>query len=165
MTERKNGSTVQTLDTAVPTTAGARLSYLARALDSLSQDELVARVTDSSGTQVDPDRSPDYPNSQTTGHDLIASGDLVIGPVSVARSEALVISANSTDGNSFSVSVDWEDGAGNVFQTESAADIGLDSAVEDWARLVRKGPQVEVTVTDTSAAASNNINIHVDTER
>jgi hypothetical protein len=52
-----------------------------------------------------------------------------------------------------------------VFQTEPAADIGLDTITEDYARLVRKGRRVVVTVTDESGAAQNNINIYVDTQR
>jgi hypothetical protein len=123
-------------------------------------------VEDASGTQIDPDQSPDYPNNQTNGHDLIGSGDLTIGPVSVARAEALVISANSTDSNSWSASVDWVNSDGSVvYQTETKSDINLSSVTEDWSRLIRKGPHAQVTFTDESGAAQNNINAHVDTER
>jgi hypothetical protein len=155
----------EAMDTAIAAGDVGLLTYLARSLDSVGQDELVSRLTDSTGTQINPDQSPDYPDDQTVGHDLIGTGDLTIGPVSVARSEALVVAANSTDGNSFDVTVDWEDGSGNVFQAEAAADIGLNGVTEDWARLVRKGPQAVVTVTDTSGAGSNNVNVHIDTER
>lgn len=109
--------------------------------------------------------APDHPNRQVVGHDLVADGDLTIGDVGVARSEAAVVAANSTDGNTWSASVDWQNDAGDVFQSESAADINLSSVAEDWARLVRKGPRVQVTFTDESGAGSNEINAHVDTER
>jgi hypothetical protein len=122
-------------------------------------------VEDSTGTQVDPSRETQFPDSQTTGHDLIGTGDLVIGPVPVDRSSALVIAANSTSGNTFSVSVDWSDGSGNVFASESASDLALSNITSDWSRLVRKGPQVTVTFTDTSGAAANNVNVHIDTQR
>jgi hypothetical protein len=123
-------------------------------------------VEDSTGTQVDPSVATSYLDSQTTQYDLVASGDLVIGPAQVERGTAVVIAATSTDNNTFSVSVRWPTETGtSEYQTESAADIGLDTITEDYARLVRKGPQVEVTVTDESGAAQNIINIHADTER
>jgi hypothetical protein len=122
-------------------------------------------VNDSAGTGIDPALATDYLDSQTVGHDLVGSGDLIIGPALIERGTAVTIAATSTDTNSFSVSVQWEDGNGNVFQSESAVDIGLDGITEDYARLVRKAPQVELTVTDESGAAQNNINIHADTER
>lgn len=122
-------------------------------------------VEDTTGTQVNPDQSPDYPDSQTVGHDLIASGDLVIGPVSVARAEAIVVAVNSTNSETFSVSVSWENGSGDVFQSEDKTETGIDTVTSDWARLVRKGPQVKVTITDESGAGQNLINAHVDTER
>jgi hypothetical protein len=77
----------------------------------------------------------------------------------------VTIAANSTDENTFSVSVEWVDSAGNVYQQESPTDIELSSITQDFARLVRKAPQVQVTVTDDSGATQNNINIHVDTQR
>jgi hypothetical protein len=121
-------------------------------------------VEDTAGTQVDPAVSTDYLDHQTAGHDL-AGGDLTIGAGAVERGAAVIIAATSTDDNAFSISVDWVDGNGNTYQSESAADIGLDSITEDYARLVRKAPQIEVTVTDESGAAQNLVNVHVDTER
>jgi len=102
---------------------------------------------------------------QVTGHDLVSSGDLTIPRTVAEGATAVVIAGRSIDNNGFSVSVQWADGSGNVLQTESSADIGLNTVTEDYARLVRKGPQVEVTVTDESGAAQNNINFHADTER
>lgn len=122
-------------------------------------------IEDSTGTQTDPAIATAYLDYQNTGYDLVASGDLVVGPGPVERGTAVVIAASSVDNNAFSVSVQWKDGSGNVFQSESAADIGLDNVTEDYARLVRKAPQVELTITDESGAAQNNINIHTDTER
>ena len=141
------------------------LTYLARALDSFSEDELRARVHDSAGTQVDPTLATRYFDSGRSGYDLIAQGDLTLGPGSVERGTAVVIAGTSTDNNAFSVSVEWQDAGGDVYQTEPAADIGLDTITEDYARLVRKAPEVLVTVTDESGAAQNNINIYADTQR
>jgi len=146
--------------------AGTQLDPLNQdALESVADDELRARVHDSAGAQVDPALATRYLDSQTTNYDLVGSGDLTIGPGAVERGTAVTLAATSTDNNAFSVSVEWTDGAGNTFQTESAADIGLDTITEDYARLVRKSPQVELTVTDESGAGQNNINIHADTER
>jgi hypothetical protein len=122
-------------------------------------------VEDSSGNNIDPSLATDYPDIQVSGEDIIANGDLVIGPAPVARSSGVTIAANSTDGNPFSVSVDWLDGSGNIYQEESATNIEFSSTTQDYSRLVRKAPQVQVTVTDDSGATQNNINIHVDTQR
>lgn len=122
------------------------------------------QVEDSGGNNIDPAEATEHPNTQVSGEDIIANGDLVVGPVSVAKSEGVTIAANSTDGNTFSVSVEWTDGSGNIYQEESATDIQLSSVAQDFARLVRKGPQVTVTVTDESGATQNNINIHVDSQ-
>lgn len=122
-------------------------------------------VEDSEGTQIDPDLSPEYPDDQTTEHDLIDDGDLTIGPVPVQRAGELVISANSTDDNEFSVSIDWVDDDGNIFQSESETDIEMESITQDWSRLVRKGPRAEVTITDESGGDSNRVNVHIDTQR
>lgn len=121
-------------------------------------------LEDISGTQIDPDQSPDYPN-KAQEQDLINTGDLTIGPVSVARSEAILIAANSDDSNTWSASVTWQDTNGNTTQTESKTDISLDSVTDNWARLVRKGQEVSVTFTDESGASNNNINAFVDVHR
>lgn len=120
-------------------------------------------VEDSTGTQVDPDQSPEYPNAANQ-QDLIATGDLTV-TVQVKRAQSLVITGNSTDSNTWSASVEWKDDSGNVVQTESATDIALSSVTDDWARLVRKGTQAVVTFTDTSGAGNNNVNTFLDTHR
>jgi len=134
----------------------------ALAVDAL--DDSVG-VEDTSGTPVDPAVATRYLDEGRTEYDLVGSGDLTIGPGSVKRGTAVVIAATSTDDNAFSVSASWEDAQGNVFQTEPAADIGLDTITEDYARLVRKAGRVRLTVTDESGAAQNTINIYVDTQR
>jgi hypothetical protein len=175
------GVDVETVGHAINDADGL-LTYLARALQTQSFDQLrvdlqnnnagtlpvepqsPVAVEDSGGTQVDPAVATEYLDHQTAGHDL-AGGDLVIGAGTVERGTAVTIAATSTDNNAFSVSVEWVDGSGNTYQSESAADIGLDSITEDYARLVRKAPAVEITVTDTSGAAQNRVNVHADTER
>jgi hypothetical protein len=143
----------------------ARIDALFGALNAQAADELRARIHDSTGTQVDPAIATEYLDYQNTGYDLVGSGDLTVGPQLVKQGTAVVIAATSTDNNPFSVSVQWEDSSGAVFQSESAADIGLANVTEDYARLVRKAPRAEITVTDESGATQNNINIHADTER
>jgi len=146
------------------TTIDPATAALEDALKANDADEFITRVTDASGSEVNPDQSPNYPE-EFNQQDLIASGDLVVGPVSVEKSQAILISANSTDSNTWSASLSWEDGSGNVILQESAGDIELSSVTQDWARVVRKGPEVEVTFTDTSAAGANNINTYVDVHR
>jgi hypothetical protein len=129
----------------------------------VEQQSAVA-VENTTGNQINPALKTRYLDAQRAGHDLVGSGDISIGPGAVERGTAVTIAATSLDDNAFSVSVEWV-GAGNTYQSEAAADIGLDSITEDYARLVRKAPAVEITVTDESGAAQNNVNIHADTER
>jgi len=103
-----------------------------------------------------------HPRDAAEGVDLNA-GDYV-ETVDVHNAQALVIAANSEDNGNWSVSVSWQNGNGSVFLTESATDIGLDTTDDDWARLVRKGPACEVTLTDESGA-QNRTNIWLDTHR
>lgn len=121
---------------------------------------LDAVVVDEQGSS----QATQYPNEQIVGHDL-ASGDLVIGPLAVNRTESVMLVVNSTSGNTWSASVDWETPEGDVLQEESASDLNLSSATEDWARLIRKGPQVEITITDESGAANNSVNAYVDASK
>jgi len=110
-----------------------------------------------------------YPDDRTEGHDLDpnADGDLVIGPRKLENTQAVLIAANSVDNENWSASVRWTNADGTtVYQTESATDIGLSGVDNDWARLVRKGPYVEVTVTsDAAAGVQNRTNIWLDTHR
>jgi hypothetical protein len=151
-----------TMDVAVPSNGESLVTYISRALQDVANDEIRSRLHDSSGTQIDPERAVDFPNQQVVGEDLTVD-DTVIGPFTVAKSEALVVSVNETSGGSLNVTVDWTDGSGNTFQSESATDIGLSGVTEDWARLVRKGPQAIVTLSNSSNATSTNA--HVDTEK
>lgn len=117
---------------------------------------------------MDTTNQSQHPQEAVTGHDLDpnADGDLVLSGLRCAVSQAVVIAANSQDSQAFSVSVDWEDGTGNVFTSESATDIGLSGVTDDYARLFRKGPTVTVTVTsDAGAGTQNRINAFVDAHR
>jgi hypothetical protein len=104
-----------------------------------------------------------HPNQRVTEHDLVDS-DLEVGPLEVSRSDAILLAFQSQDGKSVSVTVKHHDTEGNTYQTEEPADLSLNGVVEDWARLVRKGPRVTITVSDTSGAAQNRVNLYIDTE-
>lgn len=96
-------------------------------------------------------------------HDLIPGndGDLVF-TIPVYKLEKLIIAAHSDDSNNFSISLVWEDlNQNHTFLTESASDIGISATAEGYAELVPKGEQVTVTVTDTSGAANNRVNVRV----
>lgn len=152
------------LGTALAGTETALITYLSQALASVDNDELISRVADSAGAQVDPALGADYPDTSQQ-QDLVGTGDLTIGPVPVGRTEAVVIAANSDDDNTFSISVEWQDDGGNVLQSESASDIELNSVDNEYARLVRKGQQFQATVTDESGAGQNNVNVFIDTHK
>jgi len=110
----------------------------------------------------------DFPESETTGHDLDptgGSGDLTL-TVEVPHNQALILAANSTSGKNWSASVTWQDSDGNEFVSESKGDIGLSSVSNDWARLVRKGPECKVTFTsEAGGGTTNNLNAYVDAHR
>lgn len=129
-----------------------------------TEQQTPVKVEDSGGATIDPAKETDFPNHTTVGHDLIGTGNLTI-EVSLAKSQAVMISANSTDSNSFSVSVDWVDDSGNIYMSESKTDIDMGSITQDWARLTRKAPKIKITVTDESGGTSNNVNVFVDTHR
>lgn len=115
-------------------------------------------VEDSTQTQVDPDVSPDYPAVDIDIHDLDptnGAGDFTT-TVSVGRTEALLIAANSQDNNNWSVSVEWQTANGNTTRTQSASDINLSNVDNDDARLTRKGPQAVITITSNVADGTQN---------
>jgi len=110
-----------------------------------------------------------HPAESVTDHDLDpdADGDYVT-TATVAYTQALIASVNSVDDEAVSVSVRWVESsdATEEFVTESAADLGLSGVTNDWARLVRKGPVAEVTVTsDAGAGTQNRLNAFVDSHR
>jgi hypothetical protein len=110
-----------------------------------------------------------HPQDQTVGHDLDPNvdGDLV-RHVRVAHAQALVIAVSSQDSQNLSVSVRWIDSEtnDNLFTSESATDLALSGVQDDHARLYRKGPVCEVTVTsDASAGTQNRVNCWLDTHR
>lgn len=111
-----------------------------------------------------------HPEDEVTGHDLDptnGSGDYVTH-VSVAATQALVIAGNSTDGNTWSASVRWIDSESgdNEFVNESKTDTELNAVTNDWARLVRKGPVAEVTVTsEETDGTQNRVNVFADSHR
>lgn len=131
----------------------------ARALDSAGLDELVTRVTDSSGTQVDPattDGQPNFFDSNIVSHDLIGTGDYTEPETFVRGTGDIIIKASSTDGATFTVSLEWTDGNGNVLYTQEppeatdVTDTNLKfNVASDYFRL---------TITDTSGGAGNTIN-------
>jgi len=107
----------------------------------------------------------EFPSEVVTNHDLDpnADGDVTVKE-RVDRSQAVVIAANSKDGNNWSASVEWQDNDGNVFQTQSKSDIDLSSVSDDHARLYRKGVVASVTFTSEEAGGvQNRINAFLDT--
>ena len=105
-----------------------------------------------------------YPSHEVVGYDL-TTGDLTIGPLDVSRQQAVLLNGYSQDGNTWSMSIEWTDGAGSTYRTQSASDLGLSATVQDSARVVRKGSYVVVTVTDESGATTNSVNVFVDAHR
>lgn len=71
----------------------------------------------------------------------------------------LIIAAHSDDSETFSVSISWEDRNGNVYQKETATELVMADITDDYSRLREKGDIAVVTLTDTSSAGSNNVNV------
>jgi len=135
---------------------------LENALSSNGTDEFRVELFDSAGNQVDPATAIQYPDNSVIGADLTTS-DTVIGPVDVSKSQAVMVAVNDTTGGTLNVTVDWEDSNGNVFQTETASDLELSATTQDWARVVRKGSYVRVTLSNGNSATSTNA--YVDAHR
>lgn len=147
------------LDTEVDNTDVAILTWLARALNDIGLDELVTRVTDSTGNQVDPatnDDQPNYFDEDIVSHDLIGTGDYTIQETNVRGTGDIIVKVNSSDSNTFTVTLEWTDGAGTVLYSQSAAE-GTD--VTDANLKFKVGSNnFQLNITDTSGAAQNNIN-------
>lgn len=144
------------LDTNVANTDVAVLTWLSRALNGVGIDELVSRVTDSTGTQVNPatsDGQPNYFDDSVNGYDLIGSGDYSIGETNVKGTSEVSIKFNSADGANFTVTIDWTDGSGNVLYTEDPA--GLTGVSDANETVVVGSDYFQLTITDTSGGGQN----------
>ncbi len=134
------------------------LTHMSRALDSQGLDELVSRLTDSTGTQVDPATNTDQPNffdDDILDVDLTNS-DYSSGEVNVRGTSDTVIKVRSESANTFTVTLQWTDGSGNVLyeqQPPEATDVSDANLTFNTS-----SDNLIVTITDTSGAGSNIIN-------
>jgi len=140
---------------------GDKTSSTINLTEPLDVSDATVTVQQSGTVQVSVDNR-DYPEYSNVEHDL-ASGDLVVGPLSVKKTTAILLSVKSVDSSTWSVTARWKDNSGNEYMVESPSDISLVDSVDDWVRLIRKGPRVEFTITDTSGNSQNRINTFVDT--
>lgn len=150
------------LDATLGGSETALITILAAALNDVGTDELVSRITDSTGAQIDPSLATDYPDN--FAEQDLSGGDLVIGPVPVGRSQAVVVSGFSEDAANWEATVEWQSDSGDRIIRQTPSDVGLNGVTEDYSRLIRKGQQVQVTFSDTSGG-TNNINAFVDAHR
>jgi len=110
-----------------------------------------------------------FPKESVIEHDLDpdADGDLV-RDINVGLAQAVAIALRSLDGNEASVSIDWLDSEErrNVYYEEPAPAVELANVTNQWARVVRKGPLAEVTVTSNAGTGTQNrVNVWMDTHR
>lgn len=108
-----------------------------------------------------------FPNRKVVGHDLDpnADGDLTVTGA-CAATEAVILAATSTDNNTWSASLDFVDGEGNVFQSLTASDLSLSSVTEGSTTITRNAPKVNVTLTsEETAGTQNRVNVYVDAHR
>lgn len=100
-------------------------------------------------------------DTDINNHDLISS-DFTIAETNVSGLAELVLAIESIDTNTFTVTVDWTDGSGNVLYSESPVE--LTDATDITALFVVKSNHFQLTVTDTSGATQNRIdgtvNVH-----
>jgi len=110
-----------------------------------------------------------FPKESIVGHDLDPDVDGDIQrDINVGLAQAVVIAIRSIDGNEASVSIDWVDSKErrNVYYEESAPKLNLANVTNEWARIVRKGPLAEVTVTsNVSTGTQNRVNVWMDTHK
>lgn len=132
------------LDTAANAGDVALLTYLARALNTQGQDEVVVRVTDSQGTQVDP---RGFPNKTGVVGDTITpgAGGSAFTDQSVPRGFAVVVQNDPTNNDNVQVQ---DDGGTDRHVLEPGATISL--YVDNLNRISVTGtsnnPSVHATV-------------------
>jgi len=105
------------------------------------------------------------PETTINGHDLIAEGDRTLTIPCQDGAYGLYIGAHSDDSNGFSVSITWTTAAGNITSERTATELGASSVTDVAFEENVYGAVAEVTFTDTSGAASNNINAHIQIDR
>jgi hypothetical protein len=120
-----------------------------------TEQQSPVKIENSGGTPIDPARATDFPEQEFNDADLTLS-DQVIGPVSVGRSQSLIVRGHETTGGTMNVSVEWQDSNGNTLGTQSATEINLNGVTTDHTRLFRKGAQAVVTFSNDSGATSTN---------
>lgn len=89
-------------------------------------------------------------------HDLIASGDYTIGETNVSGSGDIIVKISSADTETFTVTLEWTDGSGNVLFTQSPPE-GTNVTTANLKFNVGSS-HYQLTVTDDSGAAQNVIN-------
>jgi biopolymer transport protein ExbD len=144
---------------------GALYVNLATTLDQ-TQDGVQAFGNDGNGPAQIPIRNTGvaddvaHPEQVVAGADLANNGDQVIN-VDVSRAKYITYTVNEASGGSVDVSIEWLDQNMNTFFTQSASDLSAQGVTQDYSRLNRRGPRVEITVSNNSSAT--NTNIFVDT--
>lgn len=144
------------LDTVVNAADVGLLTYLARALQSVGQDELVSRLTDSTGAQVNPaveEKQPAYFDEDILNHDLIGTGDFTIAETNIAGTGEIVFKVASQDSETFTATVEWTDGSGNVLYTQSPSE--ATNTTDANLTFNTASDHFQLTITDTSGAAQN----------
>ena len=129
---------------------------LEAALKSNHTDEFISRITDASGSEINPSTNEDQPNwldEDIFNHDLIGTGDYTVAETSIRGTSDVVIKIESRDTETFTVTVEWTDGSGNVLFTDepteardvTSANLKFDTSSDN----------IQLTITDTSGAAQN----------
>lgn len=150
---------VEAFDTALSATDFGIATYAGRALNDIGQDELVSRVTDSTGSQVDPATNDDQPNwfdDDIVSYDLVGTGDYTIAETNVRGTGDVIIKVSSADAETFTVTLEWTDGSGNVLYSQSPAEAG--DVTDANLKFNVGSDNFQLTITDTSGAGQNNIN-------
>lgn len=101
-------------------------------------------------------------NAAIVGHDLVSDGDYVLPETQVLRASEATVKVETRDDATFSVSVEWMDGDGNVLFSEKP------TAATDVTRTLLgfavANDHIRITITNTSPSAQNiidgGINVH-----
>lgn len=100
-------------------------------------------------------------DASIVGVDL-TTGDYALGTATVPGAAEAVIVASSRDNATFTISVEWQDEAGNTLYTEQPQT--ATDAVDASLSFPVASDHINVTITDTSSSAQNtidgSINVH-----
>lgn len=142
----------------------AAIASLEQALASNGGDTIQSDIFNTGGTQIDPATNDDQPNfydEDIVGHDLDADGDYTIPEQNVRGTGDIIVKVASADTATFTVTVEWTDGSGNVLYAQEPAE--ATDVTNANLKFNVASDHVQLTITDDSGGTNTingTVNVH-----